>query len=253
MNQRLATIALLVVALPLAGCSSGDDDAAGGEASPWAGKRYFLNMRGEWTVPRSIGRDIDNFVPSFLLDITGTSADALTVTIGAAQADATVDTAVQNLCGPTVKASLSGGAYPKSVIAPADMRVYIKNIPEEGEPVQATGNVFGFTLTDVLPSAGSTTEGGKFKASMDFRELYRLFLSLVTPTPDGVCDALYGQYTPPGCEEDPECWIKCQPCPDDGAPYCLTLEAEDFGAVEAPNLSVVEVTEATRPATCVDP
>jgi len=33
----------------------------------------------------------------------------------------------------------------------------------------------------------------------------------------------------------------------------LTLEAEDIAAVEAPNLSVVEVTEASRPATCVDP
>jgi hypothetical protein len=255
MIKRFATIALLSMTLPLAGCGGGDDDAAPVDtASPWAGKKYFVNMRTEWTVPRGIGREIDNFVPSFLLDVSGTSADALSVTIGAAQADATADTAVQNLCGPTTKASFSGSDYPKSVIAPTDMRVYIKNTPETGDPVQATGSVFGFTLTDVLPGPDATVKPGKFKASMDFRELYRLFTALgPTVSPDGVCEDLYGQFTPEGCEEDPECWVKCQPCANDGAPYCLTIEAEDFVAVEAPNLSIVEVTETSRPATCVDP
>jgi hypothetical protein len=256
MIKRFATIAILSMTLPLAACSSGDDDAAppdGDKTSPWAGKKYFLNMAGEWTVPRGIGRDIDAFVPSFLMDVKGTSADSLSVIIGAAQSDATVDTAVQNLCGPTQNVAFSGSAYPHSTIAPPEMRVYIKNTPMTGDPVQATGNVFGFTFTDVLPPAGSTTTTGKFKASMDFRELYRLFTALVTPTPDGVCESLYEQYTPTGCEEDPTCWVKCEPCPDDGAPYCLTLEAEDIAAIEAPNLNIVEVSEASRPATCVDP
>jgi len=254
MNPRLATIALVVVSLPLAGCSSGDDDATNTGPSPWAGKKYFLNMAGEWSVPRGIGKEIDGFVPSFLVDVSGTSAGALSVTIGAAQADATADTAVQNLCGPTAKASFSGSAYPRSVIAPVDMRIYIKNEPDMHEPVQATGSVFGFTLTDVLPGTDTAATPGKFKASMDFRELYRLFTALgPTVSVDGVCQGVYKEFTPVGCEEDPECWVKCQPCPDDGAPYCLTLEAEDIAAVEAPNLSVVEVTEASRPATCVDP
>jgi len=138
--------------------------------------------------------------------------------------------------------------------APVDMRIYIKNEPDMHEPVQATGSVFGFTLTDVLPGTDTAATPGKFKASMDFRELYRLFTALgPTVSVDGVCQGVYKEFTPVGCEEDPECWVKCQPCPDDGAPYCLTLEAEDIAAVEAPNLSVVEVTEASRPATCVDP
>jgi hypothetical protein len=254
MTQRFVTLALLVVALPLAGCSSGDDDAAGDTTGSWVGKTYFLNMRGEWTVPRGIGKEIDEFVPSFLMEVTGTSADTLSVTVGAAQADATADTAVQNPCGPTAKATFSGGAYPKSVIAPVDMRVYIKNEPDMRDPVQATGSVFGFTLTDVLPGTDAAAKPGKFKASLDFRELYRLFTALGnTVTPDGVCQGVFDLFTPQGCQEDPECWVKCEPCADDGAPYCLTLEAEDIGAVEAPNLSVVEVTEASRPATCVDP
>jgi hypothetical protein len=177
------------------------------------------------------------------------------MTIGAAAADATPADAVQNLCGPTQKVSFSGSDYPKSEITPSNMRVHIKNTPSSGEPVQATGNVYGFTMTDVLPEAGKTTTAGKFKATMDFRELYTLFTALgPTVSPDGVCEGLKDQYTPMGCETDPSCWVSCVPCPTaDAAPYCLTVEAEDVGAVEAPNLDIVEVSEATRPATCVDP
>ncbi len=249
MIKRFANIALLSLTLPLTACGGGDDDDAD-TTSPWAGKKYFLNMTGEWTVPRGIGKDIDGFVPSFIMQV---SPDASSVTIGIAQPDATASNAVQNLCGPTAKATLSPGSYPNSVIAPSSMRVYIKNTPMTGDPVQATGNVFGFTLTNMLPEAGGTTTEGTFKASMDFRELYRLFTALgPTVSPDGVCEGLYSQYTPVGCEEDPTCWVKCQPCADDGAPYCLTIEAEDVGAIEAPNLSVVDVTEDARPATCAD-
>jgi hypothetical protein len=255
MIKRFATIALLSMTLPLAGCGGGDDDAApGSETSPWAGKKYLLNLAGEWTVPRGIGKDIDAFVPSFMLAVSGETAADLTMLIGAAAADATPANAVQNLCGPTQKVSFSGSSYPKSVVTPADMRVHIKNTPSSGEPVQATGSVYGFTLTDVLPPAGSTTTAGKFKASMDFRELYKLFTALgPTVSPDGVCEGLKDQYTPVGCETDPSCWVACGPCPNDSAPYCLTVEAEDVGAVEASNLSIVEVSESTRPATCVDP
>jgi hypothetical protein len=254
MIKRFATIALLSMTLPLGGCSSGDDDDAAppDDTSPWAGKKYLLNMQGEWTKPRGIGKDIDDFVPAFMLEVSGTSADALTMTIGAAQSDATVATAVQNLCGPTYTVSFSGSDYPKSQIDPATMRVHIKNTPSSGETVQATGNVYGFSMTDVLPPAGGTATTGKFKATMDFRELYKLFTALgPTVSPDGVCEGLYDQYTPMGCEEDPSCWVKCHACPD-GEPYCLTVEAEDISAEEAPNLNIVEVTEASRPDTCVD-
>jgi hypothetical protein len=253
MNPRLATIGLLFTALPLGGCG-GDGAASGDEAGSWAGKKYFLSMRGDWSVPRGIGSDIDYFVPSFLLEVSGASVDTLSVTIGAAQADATVDTAVQDLCGPTQTVVFSGGGYPKSELTPDAMRVHIKNTPSGGAPVQATGSVYGFTMTDALPETGSTTTGGKFKATMDLRELYQLFTELgPTVSPENVCEILKDQFTPVGCESDPTCWVACGPCPNDSAPYCFTVEAEDIGAVEAPNLSIVEVTEASRPATCVDP
>jgi hypothetical protein len=47
--------------------------------------------------------------------------------------------------------------------------------------------------------------------------------------------------------------VRCEPCPIDDAPYCLTVKAEELTAIEMPGLAVVPVSETTRDASCIDP
>lgn len=251
MTTRFATIfTLCLMALPLTACGGGDDHDAAAQNNPWAGKTYLLTVqKTEWSSPRGIGNDIADFVPSFILKI-GDSGDA-SVTIGAAQTEATPADAVQDLCTPTPAVGFSHEGSASSEIAPSVMRVHIANA-NATPPVQVTGNVYDLKLTNVLPNGSTPATGGTFEATMDFRELYPLFTQLLTPTPDNVCSTLHDNYTSPTCM-DPSCEVSCQPCPTaDAAPYCLTVKAEGVGAVEAPGLTLTPVDEATRPSTCAD-
>jgi hypothetical protein len=250
MNEITKTLAAALVGLTLAGCSEEPDNA-----SPWAGKSYLLSIgEGDWTEPRAIGKEIGPNVPSFLFQITGETEKDLTLTIGAGQPLATPETFQQNLCSPTQRLPFSGGSYPKVRIEnPEPIRIHVRREPENHAPVQVTGSVHHLEMIDVFPGDGATASTGTFRGMMDFREIYRLVTGLGdTVTPDGACNALSDQLTPIGCEEDPSCWVRCEPCPVDDAPYCLTVKAEELTAIEMPGLAVVPVSEATRDASCVD-
>jgi hypothetical protein len=159
--------------------------------------------------------------------------------------------AMQDPCGPTTNIPFSASGYPKATVGPQQVRLFVRNAGAMPAPLQITADVYGLKFTDVLPNGATPSATGKLEASMDFRQLYVLFASLgPTRDPDSVCKAFSDAYTSSDCMED-SCKVKCVACPD-GAPYCLGVEAEDIGAVEAPNLVVTEVTEQSRPATCAD-
>ncbi len=251
MDNITKTVMVATMGILLGGCSEEPDNA-----SPWAGRSYLLSIgEGDWTEPRGIGKEIGANVPSFLFQIAGETEKDLILTIGAGQPLATPETFQQNVCSPTQRVPFSGESYPKVRIDnPDPIRIHVRREPANHEPVQVTGSVHHLEMVDVFPSAGAAASVGTFTGMMDFREIYRLVTGLGdNVTPDGACDALSAQLTPIGCEEDPSCWERCEPCPADEAPYCLTVKAEELTAIEMPGLAVVPVSETTRDPACIDP
>ena len=241
-TDRFALLAsLCLFALPLAGCGGGDDDDKA-TTGTWSGKTYLLSIpKANWTEPRTIGTDIDGFVPSFIMKVEGES-----MTVGVAGAHDTPDAAVQDLCSPTFTIDFSAAAYPKVDLGPTSMRVHILNVAENpGEDnVQETSDVYGLEMHDVLPNGSTPSTKGTFTATMDFSQIYPLFTALGSEVSrDGVCTELgkrYGEYGG-----------YCAPCPTAGKePYCLTIKGEQLGALEAPNLELQTVDEAPRPESC---
>lgn len=245
-NRFACALTLCFLSLPLVGCSSGDDDDGNTNqtANAWAGKTYLLTVpKSKWTIPRGIGQDIDGYVPSFILkvDASGTS-----VLVGTAEPNATPENAVQDVCSPTSSFDFTA-SYPKMQLGPLAMRVHILNPAENSgeDNVQETGDVYNLTMTDVLPNGSTPSTTGVFTATMDFTQLAPLFTALGGgANKDAVCEELgkaYGDY-PGGM---------CAACPTSEAqPYCLTIQGEQVGAVEAPNVALVPVVEASRPETC---
>lgn len=255
MTNRLAiSLLLLGATLPLTAC--GDDASTNGnpKTSPWSGKTYLLSLsQRDWTVPKGIGQDLFGVAPAFIFKVTGTG-DNLTATMATAPgtypdpADSTKllpvtpAQAAEEPCGPTVKFPLSASGYPKMTLGPSQVRLFVRNNAPD-PPLQITADVYDLKFTDILPNGSTPSTTGTLEAKMDFRQLYVLFASLSNSrTPDSVCTALASAYPNGGM---------CTACPD-GAPYCLSVEAEDIGAVEAPNLTITEVAEQGRPATCDD-
>lgn len=266
MNRFATGLVLLGMTLPLTACSGGDDDSSGGntQTSPWSGKTYLLSLsKRDWTVPKGIGMDLFGVAPAFIFKVTGTGND-LTATMATAPgtypnpADTTTSLpvtpaqAAQEPCGPTVDFPLAASGYPKAILGPKQIRMFVKNNTPT-PPLQITADVYDLKFTDILPNGSTPSTTGTLSAKMDFRQLYVLFASLGnTRTPDSVCKALSDAYTPSDCAAgDASCTVGCEACPD-GKPYCLSVEAEDIGAVEAANLAVTPVTEQGRPATCAD-
>jgi len=241
----------IILAILLGGCGQekldiGNDvlAARGTVDTPWAGHKYLLSVgKSNWTSPRGIGADLDGFVPAFTLDAVGPS-----VTIGAAQFDATPETAEQDVCGPTEQVALTADGQ----IGPTALRVHVRNDSDPVMPVQVTAAIYELKLNDVLPVGSTVSTAGTLEATLDLRGLYPLFTALgPSRTPASICESLRVQYTSVSCLED-SCAVKCGPCPTDAEPYCLTVRAEGLGAVEAPDLELVPIEAGSVPSSCAD-
>lgn len=215
------------------GCGGGDSDDGGG-ASPWAGKTYLLEIPDSyWTEPRGIGDDIGPFAPHFLISVEGGSASAPEINIGTAAGDA------QDLCNPTTRVQATS-SYPNVQISSSSFPVHIEHI---NEPIQVNGTIYNMTISNVLPDGDTITDAGELVATMDFRDVYRMFTALVDPTPDSVCDALADAYQDSGTQ--------CEACPADGMSYCLTMKAAFLGA-QPSNINLVTVAPSDVAASCSD-
>jgi hypothetical protein len=197
--------------LVLSGCGA-DPEKEPAPTNQWSGHTYMLDIgRANWSQPRGIGMDIDDFVPNFLIRIDGDEPDRFNVTMGTAKADG-----VQDLCNQTgmYEATADG---PNSTIGPLEFPLHIQHTYKA---IAVDAWAYGMTITNVLPNKGQVAQDGQFQATMDFRQVYELFQALPMPTPESVCISLEDAYNVP-----------CAPC-QDGEPFCLKIEAVDLGAVE---------------------
>ncbi len=263
-NRFVSGLALVLFSLPLAACSgSGDDDSSTTQTktSPWSGHTYLLSLAStDWTTPRKVGTDLFGVAPAFMFKITG-EGDNLTATVGTGPGTYLTDPsdtttavpvtpvqAMQDPCGVTTDVPFSASGYPNATINEDHTKLFVKNA---AKGLQTTADVYGLKFTNILPNGNTPSTTGTLDASMDFQELYVLFAALGPGrTADTVCANVKSAYTPTNCM-DPSCTVQCTACPG-GAPYCLSVEAQGVGAVEAPNLVVNEITEANRPSTCAD-
>lgn len=219
--------------------------------------------RVDYTVPNHVGMDLFGIAPTFFFKIDGTGKE-LTATLATGPGTTTdtdtamemhartPDNATQESCGPTTVIPFSGADYPHSTLTLDDARLFLLNSGST-PPLQVTGDVYGLNFTDVLPNGDTPSKTGTLDATMDFGQLYLLFGSLgPTRTAESVCDAFSRVYSPSACM-DPSCMVTCTACPTaSAAATCLSIKAEKIGAVEAPNVTITDVTEADRPATCAD-
>ena len=199
---------LLALALLLSGCGDDEKTAA---SHPWAGKTFLLEIPQErWSDPPQIGEEIGRFVPQFLISVEGGSGDTLNMAVG------TANGGVQQMCNPTTEIEVDGSGYPEVQIGPSEFPIYLRN---EEEDITVNATVHDFTLTNVLPEGDVPTDDGDLSAVMDVRELYPMFYQIIAPSPDSVCTAMAGT-------------ADCEPCPQDGEIYCLTIQAMYIGASE---------------------
>ena len=215
---------ILCGALPLAACSEGDP--ADGPPSEGTGATgiYALDVpESFWTDPPGIGADIGAFVPEFLFDVSGT-----TVTLG------TAHQRVQDQCTPTavVQATV---APPQFVLGPMDYEMHLENAANQA---QVNTTIRALTITNVIPPTDDA--GGTLSAVLDAREIYPMFHLLTDPQPSAVCSAL-DEFDAP-----------CEPCPQDGQPFCLTITATRLEAVPAPEIVMGPVDGAGLGAECAD-
>jgi hypothetical protein len=178
----------------------------------------------DWAQPRGgIGREIDPYVPNFLMRIDGDAPDRFSVTMGTAKPDGT-----QDLCNETGVFEATA-ENPNVTIGPIEFPLHVQH---ETEPIAVDAFAYDMSITNVLPNGADKAQDGQFDVTMDFREVYELFQALLDPTPETVCTSLADAYE----------GVTCQPCKD-GEPFCLALEAVDLGAVEV-DTEIVPVTAA---------
>jgi len=197
------------------------------EENPWNGTTYLLDIESQdWSEPRGIGREINDFVPSFLLRVDGDAPDAFDVTIG------TADLAgEQDPCNPTNVFGATASP-PAMMLGPTQYSLFIKH---NVDPVAVESTIHDLTMKDVLPDGDTPSSVGEFSATMDFRELHPLFTILVDPTPEQVCTLFEDNYSSP-----------CMPCPNDGEPFCVTVKAIGLGAT--PWSGAIEPVDAVDPS-----
>lgn len=171
---------------------------------------YLLDVtEQDWAEPRGIGTEIDAFVPNFLMKIEGETDTTVDVLIAAAGPDGK-----QDPCNSTSMVTGTKGAE-FVTFGPTEFPLHIQHVDE---PIAVNGLIYGFTISNVLPKGGALSEDGELVATMDFRDIYKLFTLIINPTPETVCTALEESYG------------SCQPCPNDGQPFCLTVKAVYLGA-----------------------
>jgi hypothetical protein len=202
MMKKLLLTTLLA---PLAvGCGS-DDDGDDGNTSSTV---YLLDVpANRWTEPRGFASDVGAFVQQFVIRDDGSSA-----TVGLAHEGA------QDTCSKTVTLPKNG-----DTIGPANYEIYLP------ASEAATGSYAGvavvaaienFTLTNVLPSGGTTSEVGSLSADADARDLWPLFYQIFATSGESVCNTI---------DTNSSGEVTCRAC-GDGEPMCLTMEAEGLGA-----------------------
>jgi len=220
---------LLPTLLALAtGCSVEPNEPPPPATNPWSGSTYLLDINeGNWTIPRGIGAEIDDFVPSFLIRVDSDEPDTFEVTMGTSLTDG-----VQDTCNQT--SSLYATANPPGMaIGPTEFPIHIQHVEQ---PIAVDGMIYDLTISNVLPHEGEEGEEGVLVGTMDFRELYPLITAIIEVDPDKVCAAFLSSYP-----NNP-----CAPCPTDGEPYCMTVQAEYLDAV--PNDGVIEPVNAVDPS-----
>jgi hypothetical protein len=250
--------ALILTALASTACGNHDD---ADQPISWIGHTYMLSLaKGDFAVPAHVGDDLFGVAPTFFFKIDGSGKD-LTATL-ATGPGTTTDTemtmhprtpedAVLDTCGPTTTIPFSGADYPHSTFGVDDVRLFFLN--PTTPPLQVTADVYGLKFTDVLPNGGTPSKTGTLDATMDFQQIVVL-LGLLGPgrTAAQACQTFHDHYTRTGCT-DASCMVGCTACPTASASEtCLSIEAQDVGAVEAPSIMVTDVTEADRPDTCAD-
>ena len=212
--MRTTVVAFLLSSfgLALAGCSSNQ-----GQGSHWAGKTFLLSIPTDnWAQPRGFGDQIALVVPQFIIGLQAGTGSDLAVTLGTAK------DGKQNLCNITTPATASESQYPKSSISAETFPIVVtSDNTDAGAPITVHTTVRNAAFTDVLPgdTAAST---GIFEATIDFGELYPLFPKAMPPTPQGVCDLLSGASVT---------GASCALCPHNDKTECLTVKAEQLGAV----------------------
>ena len=249
--------ALVLSSLPLVGCSGDDDDSTNNtQPSPLAGHTYVLTTENRsWVEPKGIAKDVENVMPHFLFQVTGTTGNNVSVRMSVApkikDANGMVLPVVeQDPCNPTIDIPASGTA---GQIGPMDVELHLINAVTADDPsddLQVTATVYGLQFTNIFPPNGKTWSQdmidenvdypGELRAKMDFRQLAPLFNVLyhdgMPPTAEMICDQL------------PDT-AACEDC-GDGSVTCLTARAIYLHADESPGKSVTEVTKASRPSTC---
>ncbi len=203
--------------------------AAAGGMEAWQGRVFLLDVpQDNWAYPRDIGTEIGPFVPDFLIQVDMAANGSMNVTMTTAN-----ELGQQEPCNPTTTITGVSTAFPSSQIGPADIPIHVKSVLVDGLQVNTT--VRSFTLTDVLPGAAPASEG-KLLTVLDVRELYPMFTKLSdNPEQDQVCNALASFGSP------------CEACPQDGAMYCLTVEALLLGASDYAT-PITPVPQVTDPA-----
>jgi hypothetical protein len=201
-HRRILLTAALLCA---AGCGPGNSE----ETSPWEEHTYVLTIPATaWSPP--VGGDITPFVPHFAIRVERSSGDELDVLMGAVNAEGQ-----QEPCNPTTAvkaASKSDGGF---ALGPVDVPVYLKHGDAE-----VIASIYDLKMTAVLPDGAEPAQEGTFAGTLDFREVYGLFVLLSNPTPDGVCSGVQVVQ------------VQCGPCRDE-EPYCVTLTAEEVGTTES--------------------
>jgi hypothetical protein len=207
------------VLLLASACGTPDDNkqaattaTPGGPAAgaDWEGKTYLLRtVDADWATPRGIGKDIGPYVPGFLLHVDSATGNEVGVTVGTVPAAGPDE---QDPCTATQAITGMSAAAPSISIGPTDFTSYLVN----GD-YAVNAHIRGLQFSNVLP--GGTD--GTLTATLDFREVVNLLTLLATPDPNTACTAL---------EQSGD--ATCEPCPQDGQPYCLTIVATPVEAVE---------------------
>jgi hypothetical protein len=198
-------------------CSDADD--ASPPASEWSGKTYLVELQNKhWDEPRGqIVLEFAPYVRGFLLAVNGPSSayDVTVATLNLILDDDNPPPLAQDTCNPTTTLRGSGNAIGVGEIP--------LNIRHRNEDVSVHAVARNFSINSALPTGGVISETGDFSGTLDAREIAPLFLIIAdNPTPEMLCTEL-AEYEPPA---------PCQPCPQDGEPWCLTLKARRFGATE---------------------
>ena len=115
---------ILPLILILSGCGADPENKEPPTpTNQWFGHTYMLDITAaDWAQPRGgIGREIDPYVPNFLMRIDGDAPDRFSVTMGTAKPDGT-----QDLCNETgVFEATAENPKPRRTMVPGTFRVLV--------------------------------------------------------------------------------------------------------------------------------